>query len=327
MLADIASSKACTMIRGQFRPLRARERPGVATGVLWIRECEITNTGTHVTFHLVGGGWQWAKQTKSKAGGEFAIEQYVPFTVDTKITGTLDIGYDREAHVVSLWFSPDSLAKVGFEPVGDIDVDREGVWSSIVGGLSSVFSDSPEEIADGEAKKQGKHDFQTQLADGLAVTINLCTGLSRFNLGREPKGKMQPADVGETKRVAVELQPGGLAIFGPQLAPDGMTIHVETDGAARMTMVCADYAENVATGFIGGNVKAGVPAGVPVLGAVDVHGKGKLKIPAAKCPVMVIAAPLDNAPATVRWLRLGSEIARSTGGPIVECAKSARASR
>ena len=191
------------------------------------------------------------------------------------------------------------------------------MWSSIVGGLSTVFSDSPEQIADKEAKTQGKGEFQKQLADGLAVTINLCSGLSRFNLGREPKGKMQPADVGETKRVPFELHDKGLAIVGPHLAPNGLTIHVEGD--ARVTLACAEYAENIATGFIGGRFDNAITA--PVLMTGDVHGKGSLHVPATKCPVMVLATPLDGATATVRWLRLPSEIARSTGGPIMPCAK------
>ncbi len=316
MISDLASSKACSMIRGQFRALRAPDRPAIATGVLWIRECKITNEGKQVTFHLSGNGWQWANETKNKAGGTFVVRQYVRFSIDTKIRGALDIAYDRNAHIVSMWFTPDATPEIKFEPAGDIDVDRKGAWSSVVGALGSVFADSPDEMATDEAEKQGKGEFQKQLADGLAVTINLCTGLSRFNLGREPKGRMQPADVGETKRVPVELQPGGVMIAGPQLAGSGMTVHAETTkGAVRMTLVCADTAERVATSFVAG----AVTAPVAVLGSVDVRGKAKLRIKPTKCPVMVVTSPLDNDPATVSWLRLPSEIARSTGGPLIDC--------
>ena len=316
MLSDLASSKACTMIRGQFRALRAPERPGVATGVLWIRDCEIANDGARVTFHLKGNGWQWADQTKKKAGGTFVVRQYVKFSVDTKIQGGLDIAYDRKAHVVSLWFTPTALPDVGFETVGDVDVDRKGTWSSIVGALGSAISDSPESVAEDEASTQGKGELKKQLADGLAVTINLCTGLSRFNLGRQPKGEMQPADVGETKRVPVEIQPGGVMIAGPQLAGNGMTVHAETtQGAARMTLVCAEHAEAVAAEFVADRV----PTAVPVLGSVDVRGKAKLHIKSTRCPVVVVTSPLDNVPATYSWLRLPSEIAGSTGGPMMRC--------
>lgn len=304
------------MIRGQFRALRAPDRPAIATGVLWIRDCAITNDGARVTFHLTGDGWQWAEQTKKKAGGTFVVRQYVKFSVDTTIRGALDIAYSRKAHVVSLWFTPEALPEVGFQTIGDVEVDRQGTWSSIVGSLGSAFADSPETVAAGEAEKLGKVELTKQLADGLAVTLNLCTGLSRFNLGRPPKGEMQPADVGETKRVPVEIQPGGVMIAGPQLAGNGMTVHAETtQGAVRMTLVCAEHAESVAAAFVAGRV----PTAVPLLGSVDVRGTGKLHIKPTKCLVVLVTSPLDNMAATYSWLRLPSETAESTGGPLVQC--------
>ena len=304
------------MIRGQFRALRAPDHPELATGVLWIRDCDITNEGTRVTFHLKGVGWQWADQTKKKAGGTFVVRQYVRFAVDAKLPGALDLGYDRANHVVSLWFTPSSSADVELTPVGEVEVDRKSTWASIVGAVGGVFSDSPEEMAAGEAKQQGTRELENQLADGLAVTINVCTGLSRFNLRRQPKGKMQPADVGETKRVPIELQPGGMMIVGPQLAPNGMTIDVEAQhGAVRIALVCANYAENMATAFVANRE----PSAVPLLGQIDVRTKGKLHIKPVKCPVVVVARPLGDAPVRFAWLRPSWEIARSTGGPLMHC--------
>jgi hypothetical protein len=215
-----------------------------------------------------------------------------------------------------MWFTPQGTPEIKFETVGGVDVDSKGAWSSVIGALGGVFADSPDEVGADEAKKQGKGEFQKQLADGLAVTINLCTGLARFNLGREPKGHMQPADVGETKRVPVEIQPGGVMIAGPQLATHGMTVHAETtQGAVRMTMVCAKDADSVAASFVAG----ADPSRGPVLGSVDVRGKAKLHIKPASCPVVVVTSPLGNAPATYSWLRLPSEIAQSTGGPLMNC--------
>src|SRR5262245_41943667 len=54
MLAELAAAKACAMVKNQFRALRDPERPAVATGILWIRDCEITSRGTAVTFRLSG---------------------------------------------------------------------------------------------------------------------------------------------------------------------------------------------------------------------------------------------------------------------------------
>ena len=73
MLAELASAKACEMIRGQFRPLRAPDRADVVTGLMWIRECKVTNVGTSVSLSLAGDGWQWADQQQHKAGGSFSV--------------------------------------------------------------------------------------------------------------------------------------------------------------------------------------------------------------------------------------------------------------
>jgi hypothetical protein len=300
------------MFRGQFRGLRAAEHPELVTGVLWIRDCEITNHGTQSVFRLIGDGWQWIDQTKKQAKGKFQVRQYVRFGVHVTMPGAFDIGYDRDRHIVSLWFTPATTPQIDFTPREDFDVDRKGAWSEVVGALATAFSSSPEERAEVDAKKQGTQQFETTLADGLAMTIDLCTGLGRFNLGRRPKGTMQPPDVGETKRVPVELHPGGLVISGPQLAPRGMTVYAEaTQGAARLVATCE--AENAALAFVDGHESA-----TRELASVDVRGKATLRVPPTKCPVAIIARSLDDAPATLAWLRPPSEIARSTGGPIMK---------
>jgi hypothetical protein len=58
---------------------------------------------------------------------------------------------------------------------------------------------------------------------------------------------------------------------------------------------------------------------VPVLGTIDVRTKMRLRIKPTSCPVVMVASPLDNAPARFAWERPTSEIARSTGGPLVRC--------
>jgi hypothetical protein len=315
MLSELASAKACAMIEGQYRGLRAPDNRGLVTGVLWIRDCEIENQGTSVTFHLAGSGWQWTNQTKKKAGGTFVVKEYVKFGMKTDIHGALDMAYEPSTHVVSMYFSPSSAPEVTFKPDADLAVNKRGTWSTLVGTLGGAFGSSPEEQAQGEAKKQGTTQMKSELADGLAVTINLCTGLSRFNLGRPPVGKMADADVGE-KAVPVDLEPGGLMVFGPQLAGDGMTEQIETTaGGVHASLVCADAGATTAEDYL-----ADKPLAITALTAIDVRGKGKLSVKAQRCPVLTIVTPLDNQPATVTIKRPEAEIARSTGGPVLHCA-------
>ena len=316
MLSELASAKACGLIRGGFNGLRAVDDPDVVTGVLWIRECDITNAGLHVTFHITGSGWLWVDQTKKKGGGTFVVRQYVRFSVATTIRGALDLAYDRDHHVASVWFTPDQAPEVTFATVGDVDVDRENVWSSLVGALGTVFSTSPEDAATAQANLQGTKELAAQLANGLSVTLDLCTGLLRVQLGRTVKGQMVPADVGETQRVPVEIQPGGVMIIGPQLAQDGMTVQVDpASGGVRLALMCAKQADRVATEFMAGRT---IPP-VPVLATVDVRAASKLRLKPTACPVVVVARPLDAAPARFAWERPTSEVAHSAGGPLIHC--------
>ena len=321
MLTELASAKACQLVRGQFRPLRAPDRPDVVTGIMWIRECKVSSVGTKVTVALSGNGWQWAEQQQHKAGGSFAIQQYVKFAMTATIPGTLDIAYATSDHLVSLWFTPSTPPEVTFTPLGDIDVDRKGIWSSIVGAAASVFGQSPEHMAQGEAKEQGGRELEKQLADGLSITIDLCTGLSRFHLGREPKGTQNKPDAGETKKVPIELQPNALMVFGPQLVGGaGFTANVDAPTSAlHVTLACADQADQLAAAYVAGQ---SLPA-IKTLAVKDIRGKGTLAIRSANCQVALIAQQLDPSVHGGRfdWQRPLTETARSTGGPIIECSQ------
>lgn len=107
-------------------------------------------------------------------------------------------------------------------------------------------------------------------------------------------------------------------IAGPQLARNGMTVHAETtEGGVRMAATCLPHAEAIAAAVAAGRP---VPS-VPILGSVEVRGQGKLRIKPTACLVAVVTTPLDGRAAVYRWLRLPSEIAASTGGPLIECGK------
>jgi hypothetical protein len=96
--------------------------------------------------------------------------------------------------------------------------------------------------------------LQSQLADGLSITVDLCTGLSRFALGRKPKGQLNTPDAGETKRVPTELQPGALMVFGPQIVGEaGFTANIDAPGAkVHVALACRDQAEALAAAYVEG---------------------------------------------------------------------------
>ncbi len=316
LVTELTSSQACERLRGGFHGLRSPDHADVVSGVLWIRECEISSHGAQLELHVAGTGWTWVDTTKHSHGGTFVVQQYVRFHISATLDGALDIAYARTDHVMTLWFTPTHHPEVEFTVLDDLHVDREGAWSSVIGAIGTVVAESPAGVAHDQANTQGTQALETQLANGFAVTVNLCTGLTRVGLGRPVKGQMSAADVGETERVPVEIQPGGVIMTGPQRAGDGMNVDIEVSaGAVRFTAACAADADEVATEFLAGHA---IPSPA-ALGSVDARTKARLRIKPTSCPVVIVATPIGTAPVTFAWQRPASEIARSTGGPLIHC--------
>jgi hypothetical protein len=315
MLAEVASAKACEMMKGTFRGLRKEGEHDVTTGVLWTRDCKITNDGTNVTFRLGGHGWQWSEKVEKKAGAKFELAQYVKFAVDVTIPGSLDIAYDTRDHIVSLWFTPSQTPEIKFTPVGDIDVDPKGMWSTVLGGLSTVFLDSPDEQGRDKAEKLGKQQFINELVQGMTVAIDLCTGYQRFSIGRPQKGSLGPPEPGESRKRPIEIQPGGLLAFGPFFAPHGMSIAVHSDGPVRVGLACAEDVSATAEQYVAEQPE---PL-IKTLAQQDITGTGQLAVKAQSCKVAVVVRSLAQHKVTFDWQRPPREIARSTGGPAIHC--------
>ena len=316
MLAEVASSKACQMIEGTVLPLRAPDRPAIRTGTLWIRHCEITNDGTDVTFALSGNGWQWADQTKHQAGGTFVVREYVKFDVQATVHGALDLAYDRRRITCCRCGTrrasrPRSTSS---RSARSRSIAR-GCGRASSAALSSAIGSSPDEQGTHQAKQQGTHQFETSLADGLTVAVGMCTGYQRFTLGRAPKGSLGPPDPGESPRDEVELHAGGLAIFGPQPAPDGMTIDVDTTGGPRASGSRAPTARTRSPtrsrtrGSAGSSTRSRRPTSPATL--ICTRRPRTVRSP-------VIAQPL--APnVTLAWQRPPAERAKAFGGSLVQC--------
>jgi len=303
------------MMRGNYRGLFAQDRPDVVTGVLWIRDCKITNDGTRVRFELAGNGWQWVDQSKQKAGGKFVVRQYVKFGVHVVIPGALDIAYDRASHVVSMWFTPTQTPQVQFSPIGGVAVDEKGLWSKVIGAVSSLVMESPDEQGTHEAKQQGTQQFANELSDGMTVAVDLCTGYQRVSLGRPQKGALGKPNPGESHRVPIELQPGGVMVFGEYLAPHGMRVDLHSDGAVRVGLACADDVARISDAFVNDRDRAPVPT----LAQALIQGEGHLKIKPTSCKVALVAQAVEARPITFDWRRPPSESARATGGPAIRC--------
>jgi hypothetical protein len=279
MAAELVSARLCEMIRGHFQGLRASGRHDNVTGVLWVRQCTSSSDGTRLSFRLAGDGWQWIEEKKDKGGASFAVKQYVRFRVTANVSGEIDVGYDRSSHVASLWFSPVARPDVTFETIGGVEVDPEGIYSSVLGAVSSLVvsslvASSPEAQAEAQATSRGTLETKRKFAQGISITVDLCTGLIRSGFGRTVQGTMHPAGVGESQRIWVDLEPGGVIIIGPENAPTAMTVDVAvSSGGVDVALMCNHAAEMIARAFMEGRD----PPDVAVLASKDVRGHAMLE--------------------------------------------------
>ncbi|HTM21627.1 MAG TPA: hypothetical protein VL172_13995 [Kofleriaceae bacterium] len=317
LLAQATAAHACDKVNGQMTAL-ADPGSKTMTGTLWVNECRAENHGFQVTLHVGGFGWQWADQRKNKAGATFQLQQYAAFRLDASITGKVDVAYHPGNHVLTLWYLPDHLPQVDVDPHGDIDVQEQGTWSSVVGALATLFGASPEEQAGNEMEKTGGNRTQAMLAKGFAVTIDACTGVATVDMGHPPPGQLIPRrKLMDTPRRG-RIEPGGLLLLGPH-APGkrfALGVAIPGSGAAAIDLVCAKDAARMAAEFADTG-RVGAPAHSLLTRVVT--GKARLVLKASPCPLVVATRGL-GVPADViyTWERIPED----RGKPLVRCAEA-----
>ena len=187
------------------------------------------------------------------------------------------------------------------------------MWSSIVGAVGSVIGEGPDDQGAQQAKQQGSHQFEDQLGSGLTVAVDLCSGYhGSRSVGAE--GPVGPPDPGDSPKAPFELHHDALAVFGPQPAPGGMTIDVDTDGPARVGLACAEEAERAAAAFVHDRPRELIHT----LAQAEVNGHARLHAKPARCKVAVVARS-EADKVTLHWQRPRAERARALGGSIVRC--------
>lgn len=315
LVADLLAGRACDQAIHHFGGMKDKVRKQIINGEVWIRECKITNDGTKVSIEISGNGWQWVEKSQNKAGATFDVKQYVKFGVTAKLSGVIDIAYDPPKHVASLWFTPSGEPAVEFKPIGDIEVERDSAWAEAVGGLGSLIGSSPEDAANDAATDQGKQAVKKVTAKGFQLSIDLCKNITRLSKQRLPKGQMPTPSIGETDRVAIEVQNYGVMIAGPYDAHDGMTIETEvTGGAAKVNLACLAEGEATAQAFLDDKPNTAKP-----LESELVSGRATLKVPKERCRVVVVIRSVQPNPVTVTFVRPQHEATESKGGPLARC--------
>lgn len=319
LVYDWLSEQACVRLKNHFSGIKDRTRKNVIDGQVWIRDCKITNDGKQLVADVSGSGWQWQHVVQKKAGGTFEVNQYVKFAVTAKLAGTADLAYSPKDHVASVWFTPTAKADVQFKPIGDIEVNRDDTWSSMLGGAASLIGESPDDKAEQTADQKGTEAFEQQAARGFEIAIDLCSATARMALKRLPKGQMPKPNVGETHEMQIEVQNYGVMMYGPYVQPEGLTLDVEvTGGAAKVNLACAKEAEETAQNFLDNK-----PNEAKAIAAELVTGHAKLKLPHERCPVVLVVRSVQPQPVMISFVRPQREATRAAGGPLASCRSTA----
>jgi hypothetical protein len=319
LIYDFLSAQACVRMKNHFSGIKDRTRKDVIDGQIWIRDCKVTTDGKQLFAEVSGNGWQWQHKVEKKAGGTFEVNQYVKFGVTAKLAGTADLAYSPKDHVASIWFTPTAKADVKFTPIGEIDVNRDDAWSSILGGAASLIGESPDDNAEQTADQKGTEAFEQQAARGFEVAVDLCSNTARMALKRLPKGQMPKPNVGETHKLQLEVQNYGVMMYGPYVQPEGLTLDVEvTGGALKVNLACAREAEETAQNFLDNK-----PNDAKAIKAELVTGHAKLKLPHERCPVVLVVRSVQPQPVMLSFVRPQHEATRAAGGPLASCRSTA----
>ncbi len=262
LLADLAVANICSGIKKHFLLLtnegtslvRGKEP---AIGNLWIQDCATRlNQPGHFDLIIEGAGWRWIDREVTRFGATFYIEEYVRFEFRLVISCQPKMQYDRENHIVVVWFKPAKPLDITFTVVGATNVRRRNFWSSVVGVAASIFGASPEERAKEMIQQEFEKKFKSKLDRGITLLLDLCTGQHDIIFGTYPADEMPEAPLpSEGRRYyankSAVLKPGSLFLSGPFQKDKEMTAFLRvTQGSVKVAWMNDAQAVRLAIAYM-----------------------------------------------------------------------------
>lgn len=309
-LSRMAGMRVCDRMRNRFRTLStgSRENQPASSGTLWIEDCTANTEGTRLAISLGGQGWRWIYRIEEQAGAEFEMSQYAAFAVDVSLEGEIDAAYDPDQEVFTFWYRPSSEPDVNFRPLGDVEVDTEGLWSSVVGGAASLFSRSPSARAREQIQTEGRKTFKERFGEGYTAKLDFCTGEldTGFGLNGEESEDgtvdSEQASAGDDEQgpegTPAYMHPGGLILDGPHdVDPAEFSVSVESDSPLEAALICESEATRVARSFLDNRQGEELPE-VEALSSTLVQGETQLRLQQSfvSCPVVVAFRASPGSP-------------------------------
>jgi len=327
LLRDVAAAQLCSSLEGGFSglPDSDSEADGGVTpsgGRLWIRECEVESQGDQLVVSVGGPGWAWLSQGKSG----FAVRDYLRLSALMTITGELDLAYNRDKRVVSVWFSPRGPVRSKVAPIGNVPVVAENVLAKILSAFSSVREYTQEEARDAVIQ-DGADLFNDALENGFTLTADLCRGQVDSLVGalRNGEAPVRPYPSDELRWLAnerVKLRRGGLDVAGPwqmKTAPLSLDIEVEEGPGIEVRVVCQRQAEEVVDAYLHRRDEPSLTA--HSYATIGEGQSNQLTVDTRDCPLVMLVRPSGEGddPVTFRF-RAREQGARAE--PMVHCSES-----
>lgn len=260
MVAEMAEHGACDALADAFMPLpeagdgpEGRRRVG---GRLWVSDCRVERTDDALRVTLGGRGWQFVDEVGAgPLGTSFAVRGTVRFEMSVTLEGELDVRYDAPTRRAQVIVTPRPGARVRVTPIGAVPVAPTGGWSQLLGGIGGLFGVSPQAQAREQLEAQAGARLRNELARGLTISLDLCSGQVQPTLGALAEGEAPPEPPVPMDRWLdnrqVVLAPEGIDIAGPFDA-EGLEVVVDPmlGADSSVSLVCADEAARIASTYL-----------------------------------------------------------------------------
>ncbi len=304
---DLLNYNACGRLKDRIFVLSQKQGASGGTGKapsvgsFWLRSCSTTQIDSqHVRVTISGIGWRYLSRKKTPASAEFELDENVKFQVDVSTTGTVDLAYDQKKKIATGYFVPTDSVDVTISVIGDLDIETEDIWSSIVGTAAEVVGAAPEERAEQSIQKKGSRKLRSRLDHGMTVIIDLCTGQRYTRFGTFPPGEIPQSaetdtDINFQANSPAILYRNSIVMTGPFATNKPLIAYVEVDSGNPIVArwLCSYNAEKIAEAYVRND-------SITTVEPVDeqIVGRGKPITMRAdtnlKCPVVLMLEPAQQ---------------------------------
>lgn len=252
MVTEALTPQLCPKLLGSYVGLPGEsDARGPAAGATasvgrwWIRRCEARTVGDRMELSIGGSGWTWIDR---EAGG-FRVRQYLLFDASASLGADVTVGYDRARRVASLWMTPAAGVQATITPRGMVNVEPQGFFASVLGGVAAATGASVSERARTQAAELGSTQLRDRLGAGFTMTVGLERRQVDFMVGALQRGEVpeRPYPAAEGGPWLVNQRsmvwPGGLDVVGPVDASQaalGLDVTLEEGDGVVIRAVCAE---------------------------------------------------------------------------------------